>query len=46
MQHVWYGALGMILLYLAALMTIWSMIVYMRIAYQVMLDEDKMSDIA
>lgn len=45
MQHPWYGVLGMILLYLAALMTIWSMIVYMRIAYQVMLDEDKANEI-
>ncbi len=45
MQHVWYGALGIILLYLAALMTIWSMIVYMRIAYQVMFDEDSQNDL-
>lgn len=40
-QHTWYGALGVILLYLAAIMTIWSMIVYMRIAFQVMIAEEE-----
>jgi len=30
----WLGLLGVVLLYVAALMTIWSMVVYIQIAYQ------------
>jgi CDP-diacylglycerol--glycerol-3-phosphate 3-phosphatidyltransferase len=37
------GVLGVILLYIAALMTIWSMAVYMRIAYQEMMLLDLVS---
>ena len=38
-QHTWFAAMGVILIYLAALMTIWSMVVYMRIAFEVMTTE-------
>ena len=37
----WLAAMGVVLLYLAAVMTIWSMVAYMRIAYQVMLKAEE-----
>ncbi len=33
-EQTWLGSLGVVMLYVAAIMTIWSMIVYMKIAYQ------------
>ena len=38
-SSTWLGVLGVFLLYVAALMTIWSMVVYIKIACQVMLEE-------
>lgn len=34
----WLGILGVVMLYVAAFMTIWSMVVYLKIAYQEMLN--------
>jgi len=34
--NTWLASMGVVLLYVAALITIWSMVVYMRIAYQEM----------
>lgn len=34
----WLGTLGVVMLYVAAFMTIWSMVVYLKIAYQEMLN--------
>lgn len=36
-QQTWLGSLGVVMLYVAALMTIWSMVVYLKIAYEEML---------
>lgn len=41
-KHTWYSIAGVVMLYLAAIMTIWSMVVYMRIAFHVMITEDDM----
>ncbi len=32
-ELTWLGSLGVVMLYIAAMMTIWSMVVYMKIAY-------------
>jgi CDP-diacylglycerol--glycerol-3-phosphate 3-phosphatidyltransferase len=32
-EQTWLGSLGVVMLYVAAIMTIWSMVVYMKIAY-------------
>ncbi len=36
-ENTWLGSLGVIMLYVAAMMTIWSMVVYIQIAYQEMI---------
>lgn len=36
-EQAWLGTLGVVMLYVASLMTIWSMIVYLKIAYHEMI---------
>jgi len=38
-EHSWLGVIGLILLYLSALLTIWSMFVYMQIAWPELIEK-------